>query len=335
MDIGDVLSQSWKIIWKHKVLWIFGLLAGCGTASTSTGNGGVTYQVDAPTGLEQYFADLDPGLVALYAGLGILIGLIVLILVIFLGTVGRVALIRGTKLSHEGAARLTFGELFSASTPYFWRVFGLTLLVAILAFVVVTALIIIGVVGSVFTLGLGLLCLIPFLCLLIPILWLVTIFVEQSVLAIVLEDLGIMDGMRRGWEVFRLNIGSMLGLGIILLVLSLVVAFLIGLPFLATGVPLLTGLFYGTSEALTTGLVVTAIAVLCYLPFFLLLNGILRSYTGAAWTLNYLRLTRVAAVAPAPAAEEPPAMEAGEQAEEPPAMEAGPEAEEPVLPEGE
>ena len=64
MDIGDVLSQSWKIIWKHKVLWIFGLLAGCGTASTSTGNGGVTYQVDAPTGLEQYFADLDPGLVA-------------------------------------------------------------------------------------------------------------------------------------------------------------------------------------------------------------------------------------------------------------------------------
>jgi hypothetical protein len=26
-DFGKVLSRSWQIIWKHKVLWIFGILA--------------------------------------------------------------------------------------------------------------------------------------------------------------------------------------------------------------------------------------------------------------------------------------------------------------------
>jgi len=27
MDYGNVLSRAWQIIWKHKVLWIFGILA--------------------------------------------------------------------------------------------------------------------------------------------------------------------------------------------------------------------------------------------------------------------------------------------------------------------
>ncbi len=30
MDYGEVLSKAWKIAWKFKVLWIFGILASCG-----------------------------------------------------------------------------------------------------------------------------------------------------------------------------------------------------------------------------------------------------------------------------------------------------------------
>ncbi len=28
-NFGEVLSRAWQIIWKHKVLWIFGILASC------------------------------------------------------------------------------------------------------------------------------------------------------------------------------------------------------------------------------------------------------------------------------------------------------------------
>ena len=29
MDFSEVLGKAWRIIWKHKVLWIFGIFAGC------------------------------------------------------------------------------------------------------------------------------------------------------------------------------------------------------------------------------------------------------------------------------------------------------------------
>ena len=30
MDFGEILSKAWKIIWKFKILWIFGILTSCG-----------------------------------------------------------------------------------------------------------------------------------------------------------------------------------------------------------------------------------------------------------------------------------------------------------------
>jgi hypothetical protein len=38
VDFGEVLSSAWKTIWKHKVLWSFGILASCRRADDVTGN---------------------------------------------------------------------------------------------------------------------------------------------------------------------------------------------------------------------------------------------------------------------------------------------------------
>lgn len=40
MDYGEVLSKAWKIIWKHKILWLFGILASCGALNTMSSGGG-------------------------------------------------------------------------------------------------------------------------------------------------------------------------------------------------------------------------------------------------------------------------------------------------------
>lgn len=287
MNIGDVLSKAWKTIWKHKILWIFGIFAGCGTAGTGSGNGAITYQYDAPYEIDYYFNQIDPALLALTVGLIILIALIVLVLVIFLSTVGRVGLIRGTYNIHNGAERLTFGEIFSGSTPYFWRVFGLNLLVGILAFVAVVTFIVLGVLGTVVTLGLALLCLIPLLCLLIPAAWLLGVYVQQAIIAIVLEDLGVMDGLRRGWQVFKSNFGDMFIMGIILLIISLVFTFLFMLPMMLAMVPFTLGFLGGAAGA---GVAVGIVMMICYMPIYLLLYGIIRAYIESAWTLNYIRL---------------------------------------------
>ena len=40
MDFGKILTRAWEIIWKFKVLWIFGILASCGQGTSSGGGGG-------------------------------------------------------------------------------------------------------------------------------------------------------------------------------------------------------------------------------------------------------------------------------------------------------
>lgn len=29
-NFGEALTRAWQIIWKHKILWVFGILASCG-----------------------------------------------------------------------------------------------------------------------------------------------------------------------------------------------------------------------------------------------------------------------------------------------------------------
>ena len=62
MNYGEVLTRAWKIVWKFKVLWIFGILASCGTGSNGRSGGGgnnVSYQFsngELPPQFEQFFA---------------------------------------------------------------------------------------------------------------------------------------------------------------------------------------------------------------------------------------------------------------------------------------
>jgi len=306
MNIGEVLSNAWKIIWKHKVLWIFGILAGCsGGGGGSAGNSGISYQGEAPAEVQPFFdqfANLPGWLIALIVGGIVILMFLLVVLVIFLGTVGRIGLIHGTQQVEQGAERLSFGEVFRGSLPYFWRVFGLNLLFGLAAFFAILVLVIAYAIFTVATLGVGLLCL-PLLCVLIPLGWLVGVYLEQVNLAMVIENLGIPAGVQRGWEVFRNNLGTMIIMGLILyLGVSLIGGLLIALPIGLIVVPALIGVMAGTDVFKQSGFVLAAICFVAYLPVLIVLNGVLRAYIESAWTLTYLRLTgKPVAVEEAPA----------------------------------
>jgi hypothetical protein len=292
MDFGEVLSSAWRTIWRHKVLWIFGILASCGTSSGGSSN--TKYTIDElPANVENFFTQIPEWQIALMVGIGILIALFVLILVIFFSTMGKVGLIRGTQQVDQGKIKLSFGELFSGSMPYFWRVFLLNLLVGLTIFAILIAGLIMSVFSIILTLGLAALCLIPLLCLLIPLGLAVGVWIEQSTIAIVVEDLGIIDGLKRGWEVIKTNFGTMVLMWLILvLVIGIMGGFIIGLPFFLIAVPSLMAILLGTETVQSTAMILGAVGLICYLPFMIVLAGMLRSYTESAWTLTYLRLTR-------------------------------------------
>jgi hypothetical protein len=307
MNYSEILSRAWQIIWKHKVLWIFGILAGC--ASGNGGNPNFSRSGQTPAQMQPYMDQVNSFFDSIPEGTWIMIaigiGLLVLILIIlgiFLGTIGRIGLIRGTQQADQDMeARLTFGELFKGNLPYFWRVFLLNLLVG-LVFLVIGAILAVGLVlGTVVTFGLILICLLPLLCLLVPVGIAIGVVIQQATIAIVVENLGILDGLRRGWEVVKSNLGPMVVMWLILgLAISGIGGIIIGLPMILVFAPLLIGMFADAQKALETGLVISLVCCAAYLPVLILLSGILRSYVGSAWTLTFLRLTKPAQISPEP-----------------------------------
>jgi hypothetical protein len=304
-NFGEVLTRAWQIIWKHKVLWIFGILAGCGRGSGNFrgnsgggGNGGPG-QPNFPPEVMRVFEFIQQNL-AMIIVLGCILLLLIWAITVFLGTIGRVGLIRGTFQAEGGTEKLIFGQLFSESMPYFWRVFGLSLIVAI-PILIVFAILIAGLVAFAISASngndaarVGVFGIVPLfigcICLLIPVMFIVGMIIRQAENAIVLEDMPVLPAISRGWEVFRANLGPIILMAIILTVIGVVVGLVIAIPILAVVVPAAITFAVGKAQNWTP-MIFAGICLCLYIPVAWLLTGILTAYTESAWTLTYLRIT--------------------------------------------
>lgn len=292
MNYGEVLTRAWKIVWKFKVLWIFGIFASC-----STGSGGpdVNYQLpssELPPQFEQFTTNPERFFNDFWWIFVLLICLtcVLVLLAIFLSTLGRIALIKGTLRAEEGAERMGFVELFNASTPYFWRVFGLSLLLFFVFFVAVMFGVLVFMGAAMVTFGIALICLLPLCCLLIPLMWAVSVILEQAYIAIVVEERGVADGLSRGWEVVKSHWEPMLVMGVILIFGAAIVGLVIAIPIMMITFPLFFALGFSGSESMAP-LAIGGICFLIYLPVLIVAGGILKAYVQSAWTLTFLRVT--------------------------------------------
>jgi hypothetical protein len=299
MDFGEVLSKAWKIIWKFKILWLFGIFASCSNGGGGGGGGGGSgaQYSGGDFGYYNNFNQIEPWAVVLIIAAAILLFIIITILVLAVSTIGRAGLIQGTKMADQDEdVQLTFSNVFNSSKPFFWRILGLNLLIMVASFAIMIILVLFILFGTVITLGLGLLCLVPLICVLIPIFWVLTTFVEMANAAVVVDDLNVIDALKRGWEVFRGNLGEMVLMGLVLVIGGFIAGFIIAIPMILIVIPLAMSVMaavFGNTEGLAIGgLVVSGLCFLAYLPVLIVVGGIIRAYIGAAWTLTYLRLTR-------------------------------------------
>lgn len=306
MNFGEVFSRSWKLIWKYKVLWIFGILAGLASGGGGGGGGGSnnSYQYnnngnpnfDLPNNIPWYqverWFETNWWIFIILAVLFLLF----IVACIILGTFGRIGLARGAWQADEGAEKLSFGKLFGESGAYFWRILGLTILIAVMwiAFFLVITLPALG--FTVLTAGIGALCLVPFFlvlcCVLIPLGWAVTFITEQAIVAVTCDNIGVFDALKKGWDLLRANLGAATVMVLVLGIGSGIVRFLLALPALLIIVPLIPAFINGSEQALMTGGIVSLVLFCLYIPFSLIFNGVVTAYTGTAWVLTYRQLTR-------------------------------------------
>jgi hypothetical protein len=203
-----------------------------------------------------------------------------------------------------------FDDLWADSTPYFWRMFGLRLLIGLPIFLLVVILLTgLGFAGfSAFSGGVtggGLAALlfgmigvfIAVMCVIGLIGMVISMVTEQAENAIVLEDLGVLEGLTRGWHVFTANLLPVILITISTGMIGWVVSMLAALPLIAILIPAGMGFFISGGKDIMMPLIVGAGCAVLYLPVLLTLGGILQAYIQTVWTLTFRRLT----TSPAPA----------------------------------
>lgn len=316
MDFGNILKKAWHIVWKHKILWLFGFFASCGSAMNrgggSNANATVGSQTPSSNGVQDIFPFINPRMEnsienfirnieavepwvwVMIAFVGIFIAILLSVLFLFLGTLGTTGVIKGTALAEEAGADekpLSFGRIFSAVKPYFWKVLLLNLGLRIIGFIIVLILILPIILFTVCTCFLG-------LFLLIPVGWLVELMINFTTIAIIEDDLDIFKAISRAWDVVTRNLGYVAVMFLILGIGQFILGLIIGLPLILVPIPLLVNLLSTGFRMVTVGLTISVILFIVVLPIVIFLGSVLKAYVLASWTLTYRYLAGEKALEP-------------------------------------
>lgn len=322
MDWGYLLRRSWEIIWNNKFMFLLGFLAALGAGGGGNGGGrmpGFSFdQSDFETLPFQTPGPAIAQLMRFWEQFGLLIILGVSLAVI-LGVVFWLVRLTAQGGLINAAARLdagetvTFREALGFGFGKLGRLLGINVLMYGVFFVlgVVAAALTIttagagmmqamqGNVGESEALlgGLGLLlaCLGLFTCLLLPLLLVVTVVYPFAQRAAILEDRGVIDSIRRGWDVVRANLGDVVILVVLFLVIGILYGFAAALVLLPVGlVSFIPGILrivgspgsIGVIEVLLLGVGGLVVGLLAAV-----LNSILISFRSTAVTLAYQQFT--------------------------------------------
>jgi hypothetical protein len=289
MNHGEVLATAWRIFWRQKILWLVGILpylvytlATMGVIFLSPPFA-LWLPPASPEWAAQDWAPFIPIVVILASAL------IYLALMAFTVTAHSL----GTLQADGGAERLTWAGLTTDSARHVLQVTGMYAI--LLGGVIVIQAVFMGcmVLASASTMGFASMCIFPLFFLLIPAFLVGYIFSEQAKAAIVVEGLGVIDGMRRGWEVLKENFWPLILMGLILYGGTYVLSLLAASPLYALMfLPFISGFVLGSSQPLENSFMSMMTGLMIAMPFYIVFQGILLTYVRSAWTITYLRITR-------------------------------------------
>lgn len=328
MDQIKILKRALNITINYRALWVFGMLLALTAGGSGGGNGGGSGSGSGDSSsngknpfngqnpFEELQKQLTPEVINTIIAVAITVACIFVILIV-VGSIARyvseTAVIRMVDQHENTGEKLTVREGFRLGwSRAAWNMFlmdfltGLVMLVAFLAALMVAALPLLvwltkstplQVLGTV--LAVGLILLVVFAAILVGLaLSLVLVFARR---AIALEDLGVVESIRRGYSIVKARLGDIILMGVIMfgvgivwallmipviLAVILVAAVIAGLPALLAGG--ITGLF-------TQGATPWIVAAIVGLPIFIivvtipgaLVGGWQQVFSSSAWTLTY------------------------------------------------
>lgn len=311
MDIGATLSRAFDITIRHRSLWFLGFL----TALLAGAVNLPALPIDLPPGVlvPGELPLLDEGDSRLAAALVTLLCILV-VLAIILAVVGVIAqggLIAGVgQIEEQGST--SFGQAWSAAARRFWALLGLRIVLALPVLgLLVLAVVLLG--GSLLPVAIAVLrgeespdlgsagtSLLLLLCSGCVMICAIVIYgVLASALqtfgerAILLENLGVINGLRRGWEVFISNLFNVILLALVLIVLNALFSLITGLVLTALALPAtIGGLMSSLSEEgpQTSTIIFTVLMFVLIALISALISALVATFGSAVWTIAYRQI---------------------------------------------
>lgn len=287
-DFGEILARAFQITWKHKILWVFSALPTL-----------VSFLIFPIMFIPIFFLEEGSYNTPFFVEspvYGILFFLFFIFIMLFsyvLYGVSSSAVILGTVRGDGDVERFTFRELFNDSKPYWWRVLGVLLLLGLsisLVFLVIFGCM--SIFGAV-TIGLGYICMVPLMLLMYPAMMVLYALIEESQVAVVVDELGVTDAIKRAWELVRENFWR-------IVLISLVVYFGVSILSSVIMVPFMLPFFFipffmdsgMTDFTPRTMMLFMGGFSLLFIPVMALVQGIGLTFMKSTYTLVYLRLTK-------------------------------------------
>lgn len=325
MDHGKIVSRGWDVVKNNKFLWGLGAIAALSGGLGSGSQGSFSFNNDFTQFNEDSFPEDGPfadfiramesadqtgdpaaifdAMFNFFGALFILFSVLFLVGIILwvIGIIARAGLIRSVYRAEMGKAD-TFGDSMRGGMASFGRLFLMRLLLFIVILGIPLA-IIIGIfsvaIGGTIASGDGsfvgvlfpVICLM--VCLVLPFTLLIQFVEAYAFRGIVLQDFGVIESLKHGWQVTKDNLSDNLLLGVIFFLLSLVIGAIIGvivgIPSFLFANPMMELFTEGSISGASWVSIIIGTIVLTALSA--ILSSIIVAWQSAGFTLAYMEFT--------------------------------------------
>lgn len=199
------------------------------------------------------------------------------------------ALIKGIATLEKGQDPGGLGDMLRDAKPFFWRVAGLTGLQTLAGFLVAALpgiLILI-------TVGVALICLGPLMPLLTPLSFVLGLVGILAMHILIIEDVGVIEAIKMAWQVFKKTWRNLL---VVFLIVFQGAGIVLGLVFVVPALAMFPFFIaFASSDPQNAAPLIGEIgvvALLLFLPFFVIGMMAFATYTQTAMALTYFEVRK-------------------------------------------
>jgi hypothetical protein len=301
MPYWELVTRSFRISWRHKYLWLLALFAGEGGAGFN-----FNYSSSAPSRKSGQGAP-DLGAINqqishwLAANIGLIVAASVAILLITIAFFVLAAVCEGAvvRAAAEHDAERPFGlgwawraGLATMGTMIRFRLLLIALALPLLVVFVVLAIGLVAAIGAQNGALIAVLALIGILSLMAAIAYgiLLFFFDRLGTRAVVLEQLGAVTALRRGYALVKRRLGRLLLVGLVYIAVGIAVGICLAIVGVILVAPAVVVAIAAYANGSSIWWLAVVLAVVILLPVFLVISAFAATQSSTYWTLAFRRL---------------------------------------------